>query len=118
MDLLDNFNMLSLKGKKNHIYCVKCFIGGQQLTVRYSREKGSFSWFLLVHNVWDKTFFCFNTLNTSLVINIFAVPDTMFYTIQFVPDIKEIATDLYQMMTITGCLFQDLKYIVSLKWLQ
>ena len=44
----------------------------------------------------------------SLDINIIGVPDTMACTNQFVPDIKEIVTNLYRTMTVTGHLFQGL----------
>ena len=50
-----------------------------------------------------------NLICASLEINIFGVPDTMSYTSQCMPDIKEIATNLYWTMTVTGCLFQGLK---------
>ena len=43
---------------------------------------------------------------SSVEINIFGVLDTMPCTNQFVPDIKEIVTNLYWTMTVTGRLFQ------------
>ena len=44
--------------------------------------------------------------DTSLEINIFGVPDTMFSTSQFVPDIKEIVTNLHGTMTMTAGYFK------------
>ena len=44
----------------------------------------------------------------NLEINIFGIPDTMSSINQFVSNIKEIVTNLYQTMTMTGYLFQGL----------
>ena len=48
------------------------------------------------------------SVNLSLEINIFGAADTMSCTNQFVPDIKEIVSDLYWTMIVTSHLFQGL----------